>query len=90
MFKGWEYQVLEAGVPDTISGTPFPQVATIRQANMENFIELRFAREKYARGTGLIERELQILDTQQITDTIPWEEKAEKGFILYQRLIESN
>lgn len=90
MFKGWEYEVLSAGVPDTINGLAFGEVATISQANSENLIELRYSREKYARGVGLVERELHILDTQQIDEFVPWEQKAEKGFILYQRLVEAN
>jgi hypothetical protein len=81
MFKGWEYRVLNEGGQDTVR---------IQQANTENFIELRYARETYVRGKGLAERELRILDTQNIDDTRPWEEKAEKGFILRQRLVETN
>ena len=90
MFKGWDYQVISAGVPDTIGGVAYSEVSTIRNADSENLIELRYAQEKYARDAGLVERELRILDTQQIDEFIPWEEKAEKGFILRQRLVESN
>lgn len=90
MFKYWEYEVLSAGVPDTINGQMFGEVATISQANSENLIELRYALEKYARGVGLVERELRILDSQNTDEFIPWEQKAEKGFILYQKLVEAN
>jgi len=90
MFKGWEYRVTDAGIPDTIGGNIYPEVAVIRQADSENLVEKRFSEERYARGVGLVSRELQILDTQQIDETRPWEEKAEKGFILHQRLVENN
>ena len=90
MFKGWEYQVLSTGIPDTVNGKAYSDVATIKNADVDYGIELRYAQEKYARGAGLVERRLHILDTQQIDDSKPWEEKAEKGFILVQKLIETN
>jgi hypothetical protein len=67
-------------------------VVTVQNADSENLIELRLAHEKYARGVGLVYRELWILDTQCIEDCIgmTWEQKAEKGFILKQTLIDHN
>lgn len=92
MFKSWSYRVLEKGHPDSVGDFSFPEVATIQNADSENLIELRLAHEKYARGVGLVYRELWILDTQCIEDCIgmSWEEKAEKGFILRQTLLEHN
>ena len=57
-----------------------------------NLIELREAIEKYARNVGLIEKQMRILDTQCIIECEgePWEVKAEKGFILKQRILEFN
>ncbi len=92
MFKSWSYRILQAGQPETIGGDSFPDVVTIQNADSENLIELRQAHEKYARDVGLVYRELWILDTQCIEDCIGmnWEEKAEKGFILKQTLIDHN
>jgi len=56
------------------------------------FIELRLSYERYARGVGLIEREMRILDTQCIEacSTKTWAEKAEKGFIVRQKIRDYN
>ena len=50
----------------------------------------RFALEKYARGIGLAYREYWILDTQLNTDDRPWDQKAQRGFIFTQVLIDHN
>ena len=90
MFKNWNYRLREFAVADTIGGMNFDEVMVIEQANNENSIELRRAQEKYAKGIGLVYRELYILDTQCIADCEgqTWEEKAEKGMILKQTLIQ--
>ncbi|MBK7407663.1 MAG: hypothetical protein IPL49_15190 [Saprospirales bacterium] len=90
MFRDWEYQVLSTGISDTINGQIYSEVATIKNADKDLGEIYRFAQEKYARNVGLVARELWILDTQVFEDSIPWLEKAEKGFILNQRLIETN
>ena len=90
MFKNWNYRLREFAVADTIGGMNYDEVMVIEQANNENSIELRRAQEKYAKGIGLVYRELYILDTQCIADCEgqTWEEKAEKGMILKQTLIQ--
>ncbi len=92
MFKSWSYRVLDVDQAEIIGGFALPQVATIENADSENLIELRIAYEKYARGIGLVYRELWILDTQCIEGCtgMSWNEKAEKGFILKQTLIDYN
>lgn len=92
MFKGWSYRVLDAGLPDSVGQFAFQDVATIQESDMENLIELRKSTEKYALGLGLVYRERWILDTQCIEDCegLGWEEKAEKGFIVKQKIIGFN
>lgn len=92
MFKGWDYRIKEVDLVDTLDNEIFEPVVLIEQADSDNEIELRESFEKYAPNVGLIYRELRILDTQCIEDCEgqPWEEKAEKGFILKQTIIEHN
>ncbi len=95
IFKGWSYEVLSVGEQETVGNEIFPDVTTISQANTENLIELRESTEKYARGIGLVYREMRILDTQcggQLVDCdgLTWEQKAEKGFILRQWMTSHN
>lgn len=96
LFKGWSYQYTAVDEPLTLGAFQFPQTATVVPADSENLIERRFVKEQYARNVGLVYRELQLLDTQcnvccngnfADCENLPWELKAEKGFILRQRLI---
>lgn len=91
MFKNWNYQI--GSVTSEVVGVlSFDEVLEVQQANDENAIELRFSTEKYAKGVGLIYKEQRILDTQCIEqcDGQSWEEKAQKGFILRQTIIDHN
>ncbi len=92
MFKDWTYKVEEKDQPLSAGSFTFAEVATIREADSENLIELRRSKSQYAKGIGLIYRELWILDTQCIEacQGQTWEEKAEKGFILKQTILEHN
>ncbi len=92
MFKGWNYKVNQVGQAMTIGNFQFDETATVEEADNENLIELRRSSAIYAKGIGLVYRELWILDTQCIDDCVgkPWEEKAEKGFILKQTILNNN
>jgi len=92
VFKNWLYEYREIGESLNIGDFVFDDVVTIFQADEENFIELRRSFEQYQRGVGLVKRELFILDTQCIVDCagLPWEEKAEKGFIVRQTIRDFN
>ncbi len=92
MFKGWNYRILSVDEPETVGDFQLENVMTLREADDENLIEKRFSHEKYARGIGLVFRERWILDTQCIEgcEGMTWEEKAEKGFIMRQTMIDHN
>ncbi len=92
IFKSWSSNVVSLDQAEQVGSFSFDRVLTISHADNENLIERRFAEEKYAHGVGLVARSMQILDTQCIADCEgqSWEEKAEKGFILKQTLLEHN
>jgi hypothetical protein len=87
MFKNWQSNVESIDKKEKIGTYDFEKVATISHAKSENKLELRQVTEKYAKGIGLIYREIKILDTQKATDTRAWEQKAEKGFIVRETII---
>jgi len=104
-YKHWsnEYEYGTIDVAEEINGIMFDSVATVIQsAPSENKLNHRSSIEKYARGVGLIYKEMLILDTQCcispdslglgliFCDDIPWEVKAEKGLVLRQRVIDFN
>ena len=90
IFKNWSYEVDELNTSFAVNDMTFDDVAILFQADNENAIELRYSEEKYARNVGLISREMRILDTQFINPTLPWEEKAQKGFIMEMTMIDHN
>ncbi len=86
-FKNWESKVL--AIDETIiqDGVEYDDAIIIQHADDDNIIERRFSVEKYDLGIGLFHKRMMILDTQCTICTDPWEEKAEAGFILEQKLI---
>lgn len=92
IFKNWLYEYRTEDEAVEVGGQTYNDVATVYQADEENLIELRLSMEQYARGVGMIYREMKILDTQCISACTgqTWEEKAEKGFIIRQTLREHN
>ncbi len=102
VFKSWEYEVTSIGEQAVVNNELFDDVIEIQQADNENLIELRESKEQYARGIGMIYREMRILDSQCISgcngdptcigicESSPWEDIAEKGFTLKQYLLKWN
>lgn len=83
-FKDWnDFRILETNGTYSYGDMTFNSVVTVLQTDTENAIEKRYSLERYAKNFGLIYKELWILDTQNISD-LPWEQKAERGFILKQ------
>lgn len=99
-YKHWdsEYEYGSVDVPEEINGIQFDSVMTVVQSDSsDNKINHRFSVEKYARNVGLVYKEMLILDSQCCEfnslapcDSIPWVEKAEKGLVLRQRVLEYN
>ena len=95
-YKDWnEFEYTATDNPMSINGLNFEATVTVLQADANNLIERRFSKEIYAKNVGLIYKEQWILDTQcggNLAGCInsPWELKAEKGFILRQRITAHN
>ena len=77
---------------DGISVNVFDVPETIQPLYHVTPPEFKLSEEKYAKGVGLIYRAMKILDTQCIIDCqfLEWEDKAEKGYILTQQIIDYN
>ncbi len=92
MFKNWSSEILSFEKAEAIGTLSFSDVMVIEHADEENLIEKRFSMEKYAPEVGMVYRYVEILDTQCIEDCggLTWHEKAEKGFILEQKVIDYN
>lgn len=86
IFINWEYRYIDVN----------NDIVVVQPAKYEETGTIREAEEKYARGVGLIERNWMMLSTQcggngsLDCDTLPWPVRAERGFILEQKLIRHN
>lgn len=85
--ENWDYKFTSVGIPQTIKGLVFPETATIILRDNETVIEKVFAKEIYAKGVGMVYKEWWHLETQKDFEK-PWEEKAEKGYIIKMSAIE--
>ena len=88
-FQDWEYEYTEVDVPASINGQSFANTLTVLEVDDENLLEKRYSTAQYARGVGLIYREqynLRIVDSNIPSPTIPWEEKANRGYILRMKI----
>jgi hypothetical protein len=94
-FTNWEFEVDSINISKTIGTFNFDSTLTITEANDVNAIERRFSRVIYAMGVGPVFMEQWILDSQYCNQTppptdcesLPWEIKAERGYILRQTVI---
>lgn len=96
----WEYRITSLDVPMMINGISFDSTVTVIEQAVGTAIDTIGSRAVYARNVGLVFKELYVLETQ-CTDCdpgdvacviacqqMPWEDKAEKGFIIRQRILE--
>ncbi len=96
IYKDWgNFKIQTFDQPETIDGIDYDSVLTVKRVDKINNIERRYSLEKYAKNIGLVFKQDSILDTQcggNIASCInkPWGQKAEKGFILNMKLIETN
>ena len=82
VFKFWADYEVQSIQEEMIGGRLYDSVATILHVDREITIEKRFSQEKYAKGQGLVYKEMWILDTQNENSAIPFEERAQRGYIV--------
>ena len=96
LFSNWRYEVDSINVRAAVGAFVFDSTLLVTEMADSNIIEKRLSRARYAKGVGLVWREQWLLDSQYCNQTPPpsdcaskpWTEKAEKGYILRQRIIE--
>jgi hypothetical protein len=97
-FSNWDYNVDSIDVAASVGPFTFDSTLVVTEADDNNVIERRFSRVRYAKHVGVVWREQWILDSQYCNQnpppsdcaTKPWQEKAQKGYILRQVALEHN
>ncbi len=84
----WKSTITSVKATETLNGKVFTDITVVEAKSDPNILtERRYQLEKYANGIGLISRQLEILDTQILDPTKAWTVKAQKGFIVTQKLV---
>ena len=86
VYKDWEYTINDAE-PRSIGGTLYSDLKDVNHIDEITFISNRFSTETYAKDVGLVERKMEIFDTQNGDESLPWLDRAERGFQLSQTLV---
>jgi hypothetical protein len=97
-FVNWNYRVDAYDFPAQVGAFSFDSVLVVTEVDQTNAIERRLSRAWYAKHIGLVRREQQILDSQYCNQipapadclSKPWTEKAQKGYLLHQVLLNHN
>jgi len=96
VYGDWEsFRVREPAGSFTYGTLNFNEVITVLQTDEDNLISRRYALEKYAKGIGLVYKEMVILDCNATVNdcnktSLPWRSRATKGFIFKQQIIKYN
>lgn len=97
-FSNWHYKVDSLDIPARAGAFSFDSTLLITEADDNNIFERRLSRVRYAKHIGVVWREQWILDSQYCNqaptptdcETIPWDLKGQKGYILRQFILEHN
>ena len=87
IFQDWNYKIDNIDLSKTYNDIDYPKVMQVSHIDEESLISKRFSEEYYAEGIGLVERKMEIFDSQNGNTTLSWLDRAEKGFQLNQTLI---
>ncbi len=84
----WRYRYTYSNEPIQIGSFLLDSCLQVIQIDEENLFEKKYSEEIYARGIGLVSKEMIILNTQAPPSSQPFLERAQSGFILRYKLID--
>jgi len=87
IYQDWNYKIDDLGLSREYNGTTYPKVLRVSHIDEESLISRRFSEEYYAEGVGLVERYMEIFDSQNGNTSLSWLERAEEGFQIKQTLL---
>jgi len=83
----WNYTYDYIDKPETINGNSLQKVLMVKQKEFRTLISYEKYIEKYAKGTGLVYREINDIYSNNVIPGIPVEGRIEKGVIYKQTLV---
>jgi len=86
IYQDWSYKIESLDLTKEYNGITYPNVMQVSHVDEESLISRRFSEEHYAQNVGLVERRMEIFDSQNGDTALDWLVRAEKGFQLHQTL----
>lgn len=92
-YINWSYQILDTEASIDTNGETLSNLIKVQEADNENGVNKRLSTAYYQEGVGMVYRYREILHTQCLNNMPPcafedaWMDKAEKGYIVEQYLI---
>lgn len=88
-YEDWNYTYTNLfGTYESNIADLFTDVTEITHIDSGTEIDYRYSKEIYAKNVGLVYKEYWDLATQNIQPTVAWEDKAEEGWIIRQKVID--
>ncbi len=88
----WQYQYQDIGVSQTINGQNFDNTVTVLQNDYANLQQRIYGKEVYAKGVGLVYKELMNLQLNASAlpplETDPWPERANWGYHIVWQILD--
>lgn len=81
----YTYSVIDK--TETINGVSLSNVLTVKQRDDRTLISVQYYSEKYAKGVGLVYREIKDIYSNTVVASIPVEQRIEKGLIYKQKVV---
>ena len=80
MFINWDYVYKERLDSKEVEGKTYTDVLLVEEVDTDDSFSRRLSKSYYARGIGLIEKEMIILDCSNCSNELSWDVKGDKGF----------
>lgn len=83
----WNYEYDYIDKKESIGGNSLEKVLNVKQYELRTFISYQNYVEKYAKGVGLVYREIYDVYSNTVVPNIPVENRIEKGLVYKQTLV---
>ncbi len=95
IYQDWTYKIENKGSSRTYKDKEYKDVLDVVQKDDgrdpgHSIYARRYSKEIFAKGIGLIRKEMEIFETQKPIANKPWDAYAEKGYSLTQTIIDHN
>ena len=82
----YPYKITSLNIPESINNLLFDSVLTVTQKEFVSLIDKQHFYEKYAYGVGLIEKQQVDIFSDDPDNTIPIENRVNKGTQYFQKI----